>query len=83
MAITCCALRSPSSSRGLGLDEVVDPGAAAAEMLLGRLDELEAGDRAEQRARLVADALGMAEVARLLEGDSKLERMQSRLRVRD
>ncbi len=83
MAITWLGLAVAELDRGLRLDEVVDPGAAAAEMLLGRLDELEAGDRAEQRARLVADALGMAEVARLLEGDSELERMQSRLRVRN
>src|SRR5829696_764338 len=36
----------------LGLDDVVDPGAAAADLLLGRLEALEAGDRVEQRARL-------------------------------
>ena len=34
------------------------------------------GDRAQQRARLVAHPLGVAEVARLLEGNAVLERSQ-------
>ena len=58
---------------GLGLDEVVDPGAPAADRLLGRLDELEARDRAEQRARRVADPLRVAEVAGVLVGDPQRE----------
>ena len=46
---TCSALRSPSSRRGLGLDDVVDAGAAAADLLLGRLEQRQAGDRARAR----------------------------------
>src|SRR2546423_9432647 len=57
-------------ARRLRLDEVVDAGAAAADLLLGRLDELEAGDRAKQLARLGADALGVREVAGVLERDA-------------
>jgi hypothetical protein len=64
--------------RRVGLDEVVDPGAAAAQLLLGGLDELEARDRAQQRAGLLAHALGVTEVAGLLEGDAPLERVQRR-----
>ena len=45
-------------ARRLRLDEVVDAGAAAAELLLGRLDELEPGDRAEQRTRLARAPAG-------------------------
>ena len=60
------------------LDEVVDAGAAAAELLLGRLDELELRNRAKQRARLGADALGVAEVACLLVGDTERQRVQLR-----
>ena len=41
---TCAALRSPSSRAACGLDDVVDPGRAAADVLLGRLDDLEPGD---------------------------------------
>src|SRR2546422_3744954 len=39
------------------LDEVVDPGAAAARVLLGGLEALEACDRVEHRTRRARDAL--------------------------
>ena len=58
-------------ARGVGLHEVVDAGAAAAELLLGGLDELESGDRAEDGARLGRDALCVLQVARVLEGDAQ------------
>ena len=51
------------------------PGAAAADLLLGRLDELELRDRAQQRARLGADSLGVAEVAGVLVGDPQRQRV--------
>ena len=47
----------------LRLNEVVDPGASAAELLLGGLEELEPGNRAQKTARLLAYALGVAEMA--------------------
>ena len=46
------ALRAPSSAADLGLLEVVDAGRAAAELPLGRLEQLEARDRRQQLARL-------------------------------
>src|SRR3972149_4914253 len=45
-------------ARRLRLYEVVDAGAAAAQLLLGGLGEVEAGDRPEHRARSLADPLG-------------------------
>src|SRR4051812_211781 len=54
---------------GRRLSEVVDPGAAAADRLLRRLEQLEAGDRTENRARRVSDALRVAEMAGVLVGD--------------
>ncbi len=81
VASTCVALRSPSSRGGLRLDEVVDPRAAAADRLLRRLEQLEAGDRVEQRARLDRDALRVAEVARVLERDAQRQRMPLRPRL--
>ena len=53
----------------LGLDDVVDPGAAAAELLLARLEERELRDCPQRGARLGLDALRMLEVARVLERD--------------
>src|SRR5207253_1756684 len=57
--------------RGLRLDEVVDPGAPAADRLLGRLEELELGDGGERGARLLTDALRVGKMARVLEGDAE------------
>ena len=45
--------------RGVRLDDVVDAGAAAADLLLGRLEPLELRDRVEHRARRGDDALRM------------------------
>ena len=56
------------------LREVVDPGRAAAELLLGRLDDLEPGIRRASVADAPA-ALGVAEVAGVLEATRELERM--------
>ena len=68
--------------RGVRLDEVVDAGAAAAQLLLGRLDELELRDRAQQRPRLGAHALRVAEVAGLLVGDAQRQRVPLRRTAR-
>ena len=66
----------------LGLDEVVDPSRTAAEVLLVRLDDLEAGDAGERRASRERQLLGVAEVARVLERDLHAERMTRRTRWR-
>ena len=60
-------------ARRVRLDEVVDPGAAAADRLFRGLGEFEAGDRAQQLARLGLHLLGVEQVARVLEGDTELE----------
>src|SRR5262249_45316639 len=65
-------------ARGLRLDEVVDPGAPAAEVLLVRLDELAPRDRPQQRSRLLAYALGVPEMAGLLERHAPLEPVERR-----
>ena len=69
VATMLAALRSPSSSAGSGLSDVVDAGRAAAQLGLGDLPQLEPGDGLEQPARLGADALGVAEVAGVVVGD--------------
>jgi len=48
--------------RRRSLDDVVDAGAAAADVLLRGLEPLEPGDRVEHRARCTGDALRMAQV---------------------
>ena len=53
----------------LGLLDVVGAGRAAAQLPLGRLDERDAGDRAQQRARRGAHALRVREVAGVVVGD--------------
>ena len=63
------ALRSPELGGGLGLLDVVGAGRAAAQLPLGRLDERDAGDRAQQRARRLRDALRVGEVAGVVVGD--------------
>ena len=55
-----CARRARRRPR---LDQVVDAGAAAAELGLGGLTTLESRNRAQQLARLAADALGVREMA--------------------
>ena len=55
---TCAALRSPSCAGGVGLGDVVDPGAAAADVLLGRLDHRQAGDPAQRHRRRERQAAG-------------------------
>src|SRR5918996_6016433 len=54
-------------ARGLRLEEVVDPRAPAADLLVGRLGELEARNRGQHRPRRRADALSVREMARILE----------------
>ncbi len=54
----------------LRLHEVVDARAAAAEILLGRLQDRQARDRAQRSSWLIGEALRMLQVARILEGDS-------------
>ena len=62
---------------GLRLDDVVDPGRAAAEILLGGLDDRQAGNPLEQRLPGGGQSLGVAEVARVLVGDRELERREA------
>ena len=51
VAAMCAAFRSPSSRAASRLDQVVDAGAAAADVLLGQRQQLDAGNRAQQIAR--------------------------------
>ena len=76
------ALRSAQLGRRLGLDQVVDPGRAAADLPLGRLDQLELGDRAQQLARLLPHALGVGEVAGVVVGDPQRQRACARRAAR-
>ena len=63
----------------LGLHEVVDAGRSAAEVRLGKLDQPEPRDRAQDRARRLPDALAVGEMAGLVVGHREVER-SSRLR---
>ena len=68
---TLSTLRVADLLGALGLDEVVDAGAAAALVAVGDLDELDAGDRREEPARLLADPLRVGEVAGVVVGDAR------------
>src|SRR4051794_31759086 len=59
-------LAAPEVGGGVRLHEVVDARRAAADLPLRRLHELEAGDHAQEVARLGADALRVGEVARVV-----------------
>ena len=65
----------------LGVQQVVGTGAAAADLGLDQLAQLDAGDAAQQPARLVAHALGVREVARVLVGDRHRQRVPLRDRA--
>src|SRR2546423_71047 len=64
----------PSLGGDTRLDDVVDPGAAAADVLLRGLQSLEPGNRIEHRARRCRHALRVPEVARVLERDAERQR---------
>ena len=80
VASMCAALRSPSSRAASRLDQVVDAGAAAADLLLGERQQLDAGNRAQQIARRLADALRVREVAGVVIRHAHRERMPRRSR---
>ena len=65
-------------ARRLRLDDVVDPGGAAAEVLLGRLDDLEPGNPGERRPRGERQPLGVPQVARVLQREPQRERVARR-----
>ena len=81
VACRFAALRAPSFGGGLGLDEVVDAGRAAAELPLRGLLELQPRDGVEQRARLGAHLLRVGEVAGVVVGDAHRQRVARRLRL--
>src|SRR2546422_5763595 len=59
---------------GARLDDVVDAGAATADLLFGWVEPLEAGDRIEHRAGRVRQSLRVTEAARVLESDPQRQR---------
>ena len=64
--------------RRLGLDDVVDAGAPAADVGLGRLEHAQSGHLGEHGPRLTDQALRVLQVAGVLEGDAQLERVALR-----
>lgn len=65
---------------GNRVEDVVDPGRAAAQRGAGDLPDRHAGDRAQQLSGLVSDALRVAEVAGIVVGDGQLEGVPGRHR---
>ena len=63
---------------GPRLHQVVDAGAPAADLGLGRRDDLHARNGLEQRARFGTHALAVRQVAGVVIGDTGLERMPRR-----
>src|SRR5437867_4057479 len=57
------------------LDQVVDPGAAAALIAVGYLHELKLRDTAKELPRSRTNPLGMREVTGVVIGDARLHRM--------
>ena len=64
----------------LRLHEVEDAGAAAADVAVGNRHERDAGNRREQVARLLPDALRVGEVAGVMVGDAHVDPMPRRAR---
>ena len=64
--------------RCVGPHDVVDAGAAATELLLARLDELDPRNRCEDGSWLRFDPLSVLQVARVLERDAERERLALR-----
>ena len=62
----------------VGLGDVVDPGAAAADVLLGGLDHREAGNPPQRDRRGERESLGVPEMARVLHRDREVERVAGR-----
>src|SRR5690606_42116959 len=60
---------------GFGIDEVVDTGGAAAEVRLGDLRNVQAGDGAQELAGLGSHALSVRQVAGVVVGDRHRQRM--------
>lgn len=56
---------------GVGLNEIVDSGGAAADGGLGNLDELKPGNSREQIARLRTHALRVLQMAGIVEGQAE------------
>src|SRR6202022_4199059 len=64
-----------------GLDQVVDARTAAALVALGDLQELEAGNAAQERPRLLANALRVREVAGIVVRHPQRDRVTGRRRA--
>src|SRR4051794_29563432 len=64
--------------RHLGMKDVVDAGAAAAEVREWHLTKRKAGYGPEELTRLHTDLLAVREVARVLVGDRSVERFEVR-----
>lgn len=63
---------------GFGLDQIVDSGGAAADGVFRDFGEFELGNICQQLAWLRADALGVLEMARIVEGYAEAERISWR-----
>src|SRR5712691_8766720 len=67
----------------LRLHEIVDAGAAAADLRFRRRQQLDSRNRGEQRPRLRAHALRVREVTGIVIHDARLDRMPRRTRLAD
>ncbi len=61
----------PQLSGGLWLDQVIDSGAPTADLGFGRCQQLDAGNRLQERARLRPDALAVRQMAGVVVGDGR------------
>src|SRR5260370_4973301 len=64
--------------RALGLDEVVDPGAAATLIAVGNLQELQLRDSTKQLSWCAANPLGMREVTGIVIRNARFQRVAFR-----
>ena len=81
VASTWPALRSPSSPGSVGLGDVVDAGAAAADVLLGGLDHRQPGDAPQRDGGRERQPLRVPEMARVLHRHLQVERVARRPRL--
>ena len=69
-------LAREQARRHLGLGQVVDPRGAAAVAAAGQVEQLELGDRAQQRARRRGDPLRVQQVTRIVVGHAQTQRVR-------
>ena len=71
----------PQRPCGVGFEQIVNAGRSAADVALGDFPQFEPWDGPQYLARLLTNALGVLQVARVVIGDTERQRMPGRARL--